>query len=269
MEVDSFGDSLDALDAQLGRKKTRQVNTEEEKNIVRAFVGAWFRSYRPIFVALLKTEESLLTMDAFFQELLTLATGPNDRTKYQATIRRAKKLFKNNFVVPLTKAYWERPLEPSFSDFNAEVARRLEIMEPFLRDSYETVIADLTSENRKSFKGTANELRELLREVLHRLAPDEKVTREQWFKDAHRGQTLISRPTHAERTRHILRERSKGSAAIESAESYTEAIEDRLGQVVRRSYTRASAAVHTHRARTEIQTQLRYINALLLELLPE
>ncbi len=149
------------------------------------------------------------------------------------------------------------------------VAQRLEQMAPDLRDSYETVVSDLNSDGRKSFKGTANELRELLREVLHRLAPTESLQAEQWFRDSHPAQNQAPNPTHAERAKYILLNKRRGSAVIESVQEFAEAAADRLGGVVRSSYTRANAAAHAQQAKAEIQAQLRYINALFLELLPE
>ena len=269
MEVDDFFESLEALDRKISNRSARRVNTNEERNAIRAVAGTWFRSYRPLFVRLFSSEAPLEVIDGSLQDLLNLATGKGQRSAYRTALRRAMRDFRNNLLTPLTRAYWEGAGETASPDFSEIVARRLEQMDPSLRDSYETVISDLNWDDRKSFKGTANELREVLREVLHRLAPTEEVQNEHWFEDAHQGQQQVPAPTHAERAKYILFQKRKGSAGIESVEQFVDAAADRLGAVVRSSYTRANAAAHAQQAKAEIQAQLRYINALLLELLPE
>lgn len=269
MEVEDFIDSLSSLEKQLNRRRAMYVETNEEKNVVRAVVATWFQTFRPLFVELLRKEEHLSLIDSCLQNLLRLATENSSRYEYRSILRKTKKLFKDNLLIPLTKAYWERPPSTSYSDFNELVAIRLEAMDPFLRDSYEQVIADVSSDDRKSYKGTANELRELLREVLHRLAPDQAVRKQKWFKTVHPEDTDKIRPTQAERTKYILRLRGSGDSVIDAVKDYIEAAEDRLGRVVRSTYDRANASTHTYRAKQEVQTQLRYLNALFLELLPE
>jgi hypothetical protein len=65
-----------------------------------------------------------------------------------------------------------------------------------------------------------------------------------------------------------LRE-ARAPAATEEAEAYTKLVEDRLGAVVDATYRRGSAGTHTSAERDEVITSLRYLNALLRELLPE
>ncbi|MGB7061254.1 MAG: hypothetical protein WBF13_02730 [Candidatus Zixiibacteriota bacterium] len=269
MEIDEFTDSLASLQEMFKHKSAKKVNTDEEKNAVRAVAATWFRTFRPLFARLLGSEAPLESIDVWLQDLLRLATSKSARSSYISLIQKTRKAFKDTLLVSLTKAYWEQLPQTSSSDYHKVVGNRLEAMEPSLRDSYEQVIRDLSSDERKSFKGTANELRELLREVLHRLAPDGSVRKQSWFRSAHPNDADSARPNHAERTKFILRLKGRGSAFTEAAENHAEAVEDRLGRVVRSSYSRASASAHTHQAKEEIQAQLRYLNALFLELLPE
>lgn len=269
MEVDQFIDSLISLERQLSLKSAKRVNTGEEKNAVRAVVGTWFRTFKPLFASLLDSEELLAPVDDCLQSLLRLATTLSARSSYLTLLRKTTRIFKNDLLMPLTKAYWEKLPQTSSSDYHEVVASRLEAMALSLKDSYEQVVRDLSSDERKSYKGTANELRELLREVLHRLAPDEAIRKQRWFIATHPKDIDKVRPKLAERTKHILRQRGRGDSVTDAVKSYAEAAEDLLGRVVRSTYTRANASTHTHQAKQEIQAQLRYLNALFLELLPE
>ncbi len=131
------------------------------------------------------------------------------------------------------------------------------------------VAADLSDENRKTYRGTAAELREVLRGVLERLAPDDQVKNTEWYREARRtGERKEDSPTQSERTKFILRQRNRGAAAVEAAESYLKSVEERLGHVVRVAYGLASRATHVGAERAEVAQQLRYVNALLAELLP-
>jgi hypothetical protein len=269
MEIDEFTDSLASLQEMFQKKSSKKVNTDEEKNAIRAVVGTWFRTFRPLFLKLLGSPETLEPVDTCLQNLLRLATNKSARSSYLSMIQKTRRIFKDNLLAPLTKAYWEQLPQMSSFDYHDGVANKLEAMAPSLRDSYEQVISDLSSNTRKSYKGSANELRELLREVLYRLAPDDAIRKQSWFKSAHPNDATSIKITYAERTKHILRLKGKGEAFTEPVETYTEAVEDRLGRVVRSTYNRASASAHTHQAKEEIQAQLRYMNALFLELLPE
>jgi hypothetical protein len=130
-------------------------------------------------------------------------------------------------------------------------------------------VEDLTKPNRKTYRGTAAELREVVRGVLDLLAPDSHVKNTDWYKEARRtGVSQEKSPTQSEKTKYILRQRGSGSAGTDAAESYMSSIEDRLGHVVRATYRRASSSAHSGAEREEVAQQLRYVNALLAELLP-
>jgi hypothetical protein len=148
------------------------------------------------------------------------------------------------------------------------VVRRLLRLDPALADSYEQVVTDLSDENRKTYRGTAAELREVLRGVLERLAPDDQIKNTDWYREARRtGERKEEHPTQSERTKFILRQRNRG-AAVEAAESFMKSVEERLGHVVRVAYGLASRATHAGAENAEVAQQLRYVNALLTELLP-
>ena len=156
-----------------------------------------------------------------------------------------------------------------------EILARLRNLDEALEQGYRQVLEDGESTHRVSYKGTANELREVLRGVLNKLAPKELVEKTDWHKKS-RGQAKTkeerergpTRVTQVEQVRYILKERNKGSKEVSSAEETMERVEEILGRLTRAVYGRASDASHRSKDRSEIIAALRYLDALLLELLP-
>ena len=105
----------------------------------------------------------------------------------------------------------------------------------------------------------------MLSGVLHRLAPNEAVQATDWYKAARKsGVRKETIPTRGERVRYILRQRATSS---EEAQSYAEMIEERLGLVVSATYARSSSQTHAGSEAGEVAQQLRYLNALLRDVL--
>jgi hypothetical protein len=156
---------------------------------------------------------------------------------------------------------------PSRSVDAERIVERLEEFSPAIADSYRQVLSDLEDANRISFRGTANDLREILREVVDGLAPDEDVRRASWYVPTDSEGQRKNRPTMADRTRFAIEAQRTRRGNARQVSTTVERVDDLLGAIVRSTYDRASAAVHSGRARTEVQGQLRYLNAILLELL--
>lgn len=110
----------------------------------------------------------------------------------------------------------------------------------------------------------------MLREALDVQAPEAEVRKRSWFLQARAAarteQDRNRGPTQAEKVRFILEGRA--GADTETAQEAVREIEGRLRRVVRAVYTRASTATHVQREREEIRAVLRYMRAVLLELLP-
>ena len=265
-----FMDALDRLISNLSRSQTKLVSWMKERNLLHSFVGAWFHEYRPSFLNLIGEEELLLPTDDFMQQLLKLSSESSSRRKIKKLCKSLQENFRDNLLIPLSRAYWSHAPERAPAGRDEDVLQRLSALDEELGESYEQVVEDLTDESRKTYKGTAAELREIIRGTLVRLAPDDKVKDTDWYKEARKtGTRNETTPTQGERTKFILRERSSGSAAIEAAESYRKSVEERLGNIVRASYRRASNSAHSGAERDEVARQLQYANALLGELLPQ
>jgi len=269
MDPTQFLYAIGRLISTLGQSRARLVTLKKERNNIRSVVQAWFGQYRPAFLALLADESSLVPIDEAFQDMLKLVSVPASRRDYSDLCTYAQKQFRETLLVPLSRAYWSRVPERAPTGRDPAVVRRLVKLDAALADSYEQVVDDLSNKGRKTYRGTAAELREVLRGVLERLAPDDQVKGTDWYRDARRtGERKEDHPTQGERTKFILRQRNKGSAAVEAAESYMKSVEERLGHVVRVAYGLASKATHSGAESAEVAQQLRYVNALLAELLP-
>jgi len=136
-------------------------------------------------------------------------------------------------------------------------------MLPDAAASYRQVLRDLQDGGRFSYRGTAAELREVVREVLDHLAPDEDVTKSAGFK-LEPGQ---KGPTMKQKVRFILRARKVGDSARETSETSAQHLDEGVASVGRAVYTRGSTAVHTARPLEEVLNYKGYADAVLAELL--
>jgi hypothetical protein len=129
--------------------------------------------------------------------------------------------------------------------------------------SYQQAIRDLADESRLSYRGTASELREVLREVLDHLAPDADVTSKRGFQ-LELGRT---KPTMKQKVRFILRARDEGSKATEMAETAADAVDGIIGSLARSAYDAGSVATHISAERQTVVQLKRYVEAVLSHLL--
>jgi hypothetical protein len=269
MNASEFLDVVERLHARLSAVKTRQVSSLGERQNIRSVVGAWFSEYRTSFVEIVGEDQYILSMDEKMQSLLKLASGQNARRTVVRSVGSTVQHFKNNLLVPLSRAYWSRAPQRSPAGRDEEAATRLRQLNADLGDSYEQAVVDIEDFQRISYRGPAAELREVLTTVLHILAPTGQVEATEWYREARRlGTRTEHTPTRAERTKFILRSRLKGSAVTDAAESYMSSVEERLANVINATYRRGSAATHGGTERDELVQLLPYINALLRELLP-
>lgn len=137
----------------------------------------------------------------------------------------------------------------------------MDIAEP-LAKKYAQVKLDVETDDRLSWSGSAHEIREVLRGLLETLAPNISVTAQVWYAQ----EKNISGPTHKQRVRYILRMRDAGSKEQRVAEQ-ADIMEDKIGNLVRATYTRASDAAHRTKDRTEVRRIVRYFEAFAHDLL--
>jgi len=154
-------------------------------------------------------------------------------------------------------------ISPDSSDeITKEVRIRLGKLNPDLQDAYTQVIRDLQDASRLSFRSTGNEMREILRDVLFILAPDQKVMGEPGY--AHEvGQTG---PTRRQRLKYIFSHQG-GDVELDSVDAGIAVIEEGVTKLTLVIYKRTNRATHTSRARAESKRLLSYLNPILSDLL--
>jgi hypothetical protein len=260
---DEFVDIVDRLLAQL--KPKSRTSPAELRNAIRALVGAWFQDYQPQLGELLGDDAFLVPIDDLMQNLQKLATNQGvSRRELSDNVNKVREIFTGKLMSPASRAYWQRVEEKPVGIDN-EVLSRLKKLDQELARSYEQAVIDLESK-RLTYRGPASELREVLTGVLHQLAPNKEVQATDWYKDARRNGTRKEpTPTRSERVKYILRARATSS---QEAQMYAELIEERLGLVVGATYAKSSSQTHAGSEAGEVAQQLRYLNALLRDVLP-
>jgi len=129
--------------------------------------------------------------------------------------------------------------------------------------SYRQVLQDLAGPARYSYRGTATELREIVREVLDHLAPDDEVMKSPGFKLEKDRRA----PTMKQKARFILRARGLGDTSRKAPEDAVELLEDQIASLARSVYDRGSASTHSATRIEAVSNFKGYADAVLAELL--
>jgi hypothetical protein len=124
------------------------------------------------------------------------------------------------------------------------------------------VKVDLEDVTRTSWAGAAHEIREIVATLLRLQAPDAEVIRQPWY----RQEPNTSGPTQKQRVRYILQQQGAGSKQREVVQEIS-VLEERIGDLVRATYSRASDAAHRMKGRTEAVRVFRYFEAFAHDLL--
>jgi hypothetical protein len=143
-----------------------------------------------------------------------------------------------------------------------QIIAALEAKVPSAAPCYEQAVRDLGDDRRISYRGTANELRSAVWEVLEQLAPDADVMAADGFI-LEAGQKT---PTRKQKARHILRARL-GESARQAPEATLELIEAHVAGLTAGLYNRSSASSHLEAERGEISQIKMYVDAFLAEVL--
>lgn len=146
--------------------------------------------------------------------------------------------------------------------FNSNIYIALGLISTTLADSYYQVKRDIKADDRKSWAGTAHEIREIVANLLRELAPDKQVITQAWFKK----ETESGKPSQKQRAIFILQKRGSSSTAIEVVQK-VQILDEMVGELVRSTYNRASDAAHTFETKKEVIKLLRYFEAFAHDLL--
>lgn len=255
--VESFGGAL-------FRCKAKNVNTAELRQQARDLVrDCYFRDAKQGLQRLGVTDTTTKGLDSEMQRLIGLASGKNSKVSYQNVIREIKAKRKEietglEFLIGA-----ESPASRTSVGSERAILATLERMIPTAGASYKQALLDVQQQGRISYRGTAAELREVVREVLDHLAPDAGVTASAGFKleDGLKG------PSMKQKVRFILKARKVPEAARQTAEDSIKHLDENIPALSRSVYNRGSMDVHTGRTREEVLNFKLYADAVLGELL--
>jgi hypothetical protein len=249
-------------------RKLRAVNVNGESLRQEAIdLGAfYFKNCRNESQNRLAGPAILAEYDEQWQNLLRLAHGSNSKNSY---LKLLKRLVKTTTEIAIIKH--TRPVIPangvqSQPQGESEVLllTTLDELIPTAAQSYRQGLQDINNEgHRLSFRGTACEFREALRETLDTLAPDASVEEQPWFNI----EPNTTKPTMKQKVRFILSSRERSKTQRVSAEKSVDLIDNLCGEVTRAVYDRASLSTHVQSTKQEVIKMKRYLDAVLLDIL--
>jgi hypothetical protein len=172
-----------------------------------------------------------VAQDQEWQELIRLAHGGNARRSYQRVIGQLRRgLTELNVAMLIASNKGNKAGGvPALSREEAAILKTLDALVSSAAASYRQGLQDLAGSERISYRGTAADFRESLRETLD-----------------HRGRHKTQR---------------------ESAERSMSLIDELTGEIMRAIYNRASLATHGEERKREVQRVKRYVESVLIDLL--
>lgn len=254
-EVEAFGEGL---------RRGHSVNVNDQSSRDRAIELAtrYFTETRASLAAL--GDASLPSHDEKWQQLVRLAHGANPRRTYLKIVTAIRTELIEYRISALAVASLPKDTPGvTLSQEEALILRTLNDLLPSAAASYRQALFDLGTGDRVSYRGTAAEFRESLRETLDHLAPDADVQAQEGFKFEDKQTT----PTMKQKMRYVLKSRERNKSQRESAEKAMELADTLAGDVMRAVYSRASLATHVQASKAEVKKIKRYVDTLLFELL--
>jgi hypothetical protein len=262
--------ALEQINADVGRftdaverSRGKTVPADRVRPLARSIAITYFESVRTELDAVKLRAGLVDEIDFVMNALLTLSTGPREQSAYLGQLNELRP-YLAEALIDLMRARGAPRLVLSTTERG--ILDTLTKLLPTTAASYEQVMRDSQGGKRISWRGTGAELREILREVIDHLAPDDQVLQAPGFKlEADR-----KGPTQKQKVRFIFRARKgkgKKSAAETVAEETLGTFEEGIASLARPTYERGSASTHAATDATEIKRLKGYVDALLVDLL--
>lgn len=249
------------LSKKIKTTKTININSKNIKDCSIELSRKYFTTIRPKMELILSDTNIFTVLDAEFQKLVSLAHGNNPRNSYMNVIKNIQIQIRQISILEITQ-YTTSSI--SITTNENKIYDTIFSILPSAALSYKQGIIDLqNNEDKISYRGTATEFRESLREVLDHLAPDNEVTSDPNFK-LEKDRT---KPTMKQKVKYILKSRGKNKTEISTSADSISIIEELIGSLTRSIYDRASLSTHTITSKEEVQRIKRYMDIVFLELL--
>lgn len=258
--LDQILRDLTRLGETVSAVRTKNVPSAIAQSIASSVARLYFESVRAELEAVQNRPGLVEEIDHVLQSILRLASAPREKHAYLGQISELTP-YLLEAQVDIMKARGSARLVLSRTE--RAILETLTKMLPGASASYEQALRDILQGGRISWRGTAGELREVLREVIDHLAPDEKVIAASGFQ-MEQGQTS---PTQKQKVRFILRARRSSSAVVAVAEASLATVDEAIATLARSTYQRGSASSHVPTSAPEIRNLKGYVDALLAELL--
>jgi len=267
MEADSWDElrgSVDELQRAVARSNATHINTKALKDEAKGLVQRYFRFVRPELQSIGISDPDLFVMDTEMQALLGLANSRNRKSSYASALRNIRtQCDLLGGLRELQLGQTRSRVALGHSKVETQICDTLGQLAPAAGLSYQQAIRDLQDKERLSFRGTANELREAMRETLDHLAPDSDVERADGFK-LEKGRT---KPTQKQKVHHILRLRGLSRTARKAPESTASLVDELTASVTRASFDRGNLSAHIASSGKEVRQLKMYVDSVLAELL--
>ena len=262
MNISSFKNELSNFYTDIRKLNSKQIQKKSFKDKGKKIVKRYFNEIRPKILSQTIERNYFNTLDFQFQNLLSLTNANSLRSKYLSIVKTIRKELDQVEARIITSGQINQTSRAEFSDFEKSVLFTLEKLPCPADLSYKQALLDIRDNSRISYKGTANEMRETLREVLSYLAPDEKVKSQEGFT----FEKGADKPTQKQKISFILSQRNISKAYKKAPAEAVEIIENK-GNFTRAVYNRASMSVHGQYTREEIMRLKKYLDIVLSELL--
>lgn len=255
---------VDRLTTAVSRSKAVNVNARALRDEAASISQAWFREHRPGCTSAGMSDSDLGALDAAMHQLLRLSNGPNLKSSYVRVLKQLRKDRPSlQTKLHLLEGQSRESSTTRATTLELRIVTTLDRMLPPAALSYRQVLADLSAPERFSYRGTATELREVVRETLDYLAPDQEVQSAPGFKLEKDRRA----PTMKQKARFILKARGVGESSRSAPEQSVELLEDQVASLARSVYERGSASTHAATVRSQVLSFKAYADAVLAELL--
>lgn len=260
---DALRNSVTQLQKSISESNATHINTQSLKDAAKRLVQQYFRAVRPELEGIGVDEAKLTAADSEMQALLGLANSRNRKSSYVAILRNVRTQFDELELARELRLGQARARTPVQSTVETQILATLSKLVPSAGLSYQQALNDLQEERRVSFRGTANELRETMRETLDHLAPDEDVESSDGFKLAKNH----TKPTQKQKVRYILRSRGISGTARQTPEATASLVDELTASVTRASFERGNLSAHIASTGQEVRQLKMYVDSVLAELL--
>lgn len=253
--------TIETLRRSITKTRSKQLNREPIKERIRSFIYNYFKEFRQEYLSGGLSEENLSHIDSSMQDLLRCTQRSTLKITYLRCLKTLRQSLHDLEVKDITLTS-ERAAIPGGNRDRAILCTLIKI-NPSSALSYKQALIDLQDQNRRSWRGTAVEFRESLRELLDTMAPDNDVVAQPGFK----LEENTKKPTMKQKAVFILKSRK---ASEKNFKAFADAIgvaEELVGKFVRSVYDRSSVGTHTPISKDEVLRIRGYVSLALSELL--